>query len=393
MSPRLKQWLGNLGLMAASLAVTALLLEHVVFRFVLVPDDVLDNVTINEVVRYQPGTRAVFRHPDGRESLVTINTEGWNSSKPYYDTARTTGRLRIAVVGDSYVHAAYVNNKDAFPERLERMLRRDGLDVEVLRFGMDGAPLSQYLQMLRREVVNYTPDLVIVPLIHNDFDEIYRFLKTRYESSFMKVRQDEAGHFVEVPPGEFRRGLADKLRHFRTFRYVYYETGLYLSLKSWVSQLFWGGEEEWRPEFISSAVDIRKINDHPRNKLFARYVMSEMKTLADERGFRLAFVMDGVREAIYESRRPMDYEVGRLNTIARELTAELGLPFLDLHDDFARDYATYRQRLEYSYDWHWNERGNRVVAEAIARFLLTDTRLISSFVKPVPGRQALVPRP
>lgn len=391
MSPRLKQWLGNLGLMAASLVATALLLEHVVFRFILVPDDVLDNVTINEVVRYQPGTRAVFRHPDGRESLVTINTEGWNSSKPVYEPTRTPGRLRIAVVGDSYVHAAYVNTKDAFPERLERMLRRDGLDVEVLRFGMDGAPLSQYLHMLRREVVNYTPDLVIVPLIHNDFDEIYRFLKTRYESSFMKVRQDESGSFVEVPPGEFRRGLADKLRHFRTFRYVYYETGLYLSLKGWVSRLFWGGEEEWRPEFISSAVDIRKINDHPRNKLFARYVMSEMKNLADERGFRLAFVMDGVREAIYEGRKPMDYEVGRLNRIAAEITAELGLPFLDLQDAFARDYAASGQRLEYAYDWHWNERGNRVVAEAIAQFLLTDTRLISSFVKPVSGRQALAP--
>lgn len=391
MSPRLKQWLGNLGLMAASLAVTALLLEHVVFRFILVPDDVLENVTINDVVRYQPGTRAVFRHPDGRESLVTINTGGWNSSKPVYEPARTPGRLRIAVVGDSYVHAAYVNTKDAFPERLERMLRRDGLDVEVLRFGMDGAPLSQYLHMLRREVVNYTPDLVIVPLIHNDFDEIYRFLKTRYESSFMKVKQDEAGRFVEVPPAEFKRGLADKLRHFRTFRYVYYETGLYLSLKGWVSRLFWGGEEEWRPEFISSAVDIRKINDHPRNKLFARYVMGEMKKLADERGFRLAFVMDGVREAIYEGRKPMDYEVGRLNKLAAELTAELGLPFLDLQDAFARDYAAAGQRLEYAYDWHWNERGNRIVAEAIAQFLLTDTRLISSFVKPVSGRQALAP--
>ena len=44
---------------------------------------------------------------------------------------------------------------------------------------MDGAPLSQYPHVLRRDVPAFKPDVVLVQLIHNDFDESYRFLKTR----------------------------------------------------------------------------------------------------------------------------------------------------------------------------------------------------------------------
>ena len=76
----------------------------------------MPNVSINGVVRYQPGTRAVFRHPDGTQSLVTTNAQGWNSTKPSYVAGQDAGRLRVAVVGDSYVHGSFVNvERRAFP--------------------------------------------------------------------------------------------------------------------------------------------------------------------------------------------------------------------------------------------------------------------------------------
>ncbi len=62
---------------------------------------------------------------------------------------------------------------------IERELTRAGVTAEVLRFGMDGAPLSQYPHVLRRDVPAFKLDVVLVQLIHNDFDESYRFLKTR----------------------------------------------------------------------------------------------------------------------------------------------------------------------------------------------------------------------
>jgi hypothetical protein len=235
---------------------------------------------------------------------------------------------------------------------------------------MDGAPLSQYLQVLRREVRAFKPDVVLVQLIHNDFDESYRFLKTRYASSFLKIGFDAAGQPFEIEPTDFRPGAADRLRAFNTFRYLYYKTNAYLRFKRLVSRFWWGGEEEYAPEFISSAVDVRNITDQVNNRRVTRYVLSQMRDLAQQDGFRLVLAMDGVRDAIYAGQGLDSYEVGKLNRLVGAVASELAIPFLDLHATFADHYARNQQRFEFAYDWHWNALANRLVGEAITGLLL-----------------------
>ncbi|HEU0158861.1 MAG TPA: hypothetical protein VFR00_06100, partial [Hyphomicrobiaceae bacterium] len=116
MRAKLRHLAANLVLLAASLFVSLLFVELVVFGMFLKPDDVLANVSLNGVVRYQPNTRATFRHPDGHETHVSINAQGWNSTKADYVPARPAGRLRIAVIGDSYVHGSFINVEEGFPE-------------------------------------------------------------------------------------------------------------------------------------------------------------------------------------------------------------------------------------------------------------------------------------
>ena len=242
MGKRLKGFLANMAVVAGSFAICLLVAEFVVFKFLLVPDDVIPNVTINDVVRYEPNTRAVIRNPDGSEHLVTINADGWNSTKPVYKVERKPGVFRIAVVGDSYVQAAAVDVGDGFGELVEREFNKRGLPSEVYRFGIDGAPLSQYVHMIRQEVLRYQPDLILVQLIHNDFDESYRHLRGRYTSSYLKVGTNADGKIVELPPQPFEPGIADFMRQFRTFRYVYYETGLHEKVRRWVNSIWWGGD-------------------------------------------------------------------------------------------------------------------------------------------------------
>ncbi len=374
----LKRWLGHLAIVAASVAVTLLVCELVVFRFVLVPDDVLQNVSLNGVVRYAPNSEATFRHPDASETHVTINSDGWNSSRPTYTVAKKPGILRVAVVGDSYVHGAFVDTGDGFPEVLEASLKAGGANAEVYRFGMDGAPLSQYLQVIRSEALRYRPDIVVVQLIHNDFDESFRWLGTRYNSSFLKLAIDDNGAVKELQPDDFETGgVVELMRNFNTFRYLYYETGLYLQVKSFTSKYVWGEQELFDPEFISSAVDTRNLADDKRIGIATRYVMRAVEALADANGFKVVFVMDGVREAVYAGKPATDYQVGKLNEVAAAAASELGLPFLDLQQTFAADWAGNKQRFEYSFDWHWNKRANHLVGGAIGRFLLADPRLMT----------------
>ncbi|MGF1651047.1 MAG: SGNH/GDSL hydrolase family protein, partial [Hyphomicrobiaceae bacterium] len=211
---RLTSIIGALLLSAASIAMTLTALELLVFRTILVPDDLLPNVTIDSVVRYEPNRVAVFRHPDGSRTTVRINAQGWNATRPSYDIERAENVLRVAVVGDSYVHGGFLELEHNVPHRLEIALRAQGREAEVYQFGMDGAPLSQYLHMLRVEVLKYRPDVVVIPLIHNDFDEMYRGLRTRYASAFLKLARSDCGSVIEVPPAEFKPGLADRLRQF-----------------------------------------------------------------------------------------------------------------------------------------------------------------------------------
>ena len=381
---------GKLALLTISLGALALVLEFVVFRYILVPDDVLENVTINGVVRYKPNSQATFRHPDGTTTRVTINADGWNSTKHSYSVNRALNpeRTRVAVVGDSYVHGAFVNVEEGFPAILETHLNKRMGPTEVYRFGMDGAPLSQYLHVLRREVSVFKPDIVVIPLIHNDFDESFRFLHTRYASSFMKVRAKTDGSFEEVPASPFKPGVADLARKSATFRYLYYETNLYLHLKALISKYYWGGKEEFKPEFISSAVDIRNLKDDNALQIHTRYVLKQIQTHARNNGYKILFVMDGVREATYAGKSASTFDVGKLNKLAATLTGELGLPFIDLQTVFDAHYRKNAERFEFSYDWHWNKLGNKLVALSIADTLEQNPTWFRSNPRTVSGARA-----
>jgi len=159
-----------------------------------------------------------------------------------------------------------------------------------------------------------------------------------------------------------------------------------LRFKRFVSRYWWGGEEEYAPEFVSSAVDVRKITDHVNNRRVTRYVLSQMRALAQQDGFRLVLAMDGVRDAIYAGKGLESYEVGKLNRLVGEVASELDIPCLDLHTTFADHYARNQQRFEFAYDWHWNALANQLVGAEIARFLLRDPGICAaSHARPTPA--------
>lgn len=372
---------GKLALMLGALLLTLLLLELVVFRYVLVPSDVVRNATLNGIVRYQPNTVSIIRDPDGTSHRVTINAQGWNSTKPTYRIQKKPGVLRVAVIGDSYVHAMPVDVADGFPEVMERELKARGVKAEVYRFGVDGAPLSQYLDMLRKEVVQYRPDVVVVQLIHNDLDESYRMVDSRLGSNFLKFRRTEEGSFEEIPPTPFTPGVADVLRESAMFRYLYYTTGLSQRLRLFAN-LWWGKAADDDPtEFTSSAVDTRSLDDPDQMRDVTRFIVGEMASVAEREGFRLVFSMDAVREAIYADKPRSNYAVSVVNDIAAEVIRKRGLPFIDLQTAMTQCYRASGQRLEHAWDWHWNVAGNKCAADAIVALLLSDPGLVAGDAK------------
>jgi GDSL-like Lipase/Acylhydrolase family len=350
----------NAALVVGSIALCLLVFELFVFRFVLVASDVPANDFVNDLVRYAPNQTGVWRLRNEIAAPYAINAQGWNSGNGDYVVARRPGLRRIAIVGDSYVEALQVPFNRSFGEGVAAELSRGAAPVEDYRFAISGAPLSQYLHMVEREVTRYAPDWIVVLLIHNDFLESLNPLAGRYTSSFLKVRVT-GGRVEEIAPQPWRPGPADWVRRTATMRYLYYR--LHFPIEEWrdwlIPQARAGGGR------FSANVDIDAVlRQMPDIVAATDHLFGRLAAVARADGAHLLFAMDGDRQSIYAGSREL--KALALNTMAAELAAKHGIAFLDLHPVFDADWRANGKHFEHPSDNHWNERAHALAAHAIA---------------------------
>lgn len=354
----------NLAVSLGSVVAFLLFCELVLFRFVLPGSDVPRNAFVNDVVRYQPGQSGVWRVRDEIAAPYSINAQGWNSPESDYPIARKPGTGRIAFVGDSFVEALQVPVARSFAETAAAQLQASG-PVEVQRFGVAGAPLSQYLHMVEREVAPRRPDRIVVSLVHNDFDESFVFKPGRYTSSFLKLRIEDGKVAGEVPPQPWRAGWVEFLRQSATARFLLYRWQVrpQALLDAILGPARAAGEGGYAANIDVAGVMAREADI----RVATDYLFGRLKARADAIGARLQLVMDGDRAAIYAGRG--DSPALTLNRIAAETAARHGIAFLDLHPVFAAEWAKSGRRFEFQADAHWNEYGHAVAGAAIAAAL------------------------
>ena len=375
---RLARIIKNVGLVFLSLGVTFLLLETVCFRLLAPATDMPENQFVDGVIKYAPGQTGVYRVKSEIAARYRINENGWNSGHPRYPRARSS-KFRVAIIGDSYVDALIVDYDRSLAERLEAKL--GAARAEVFRFGMSGAPFSQYLHMLRVEVLPLRPDVVVVNLVHNDFDESYEFVPGRYTSSFLKLKVEPGAlqPVTEIPPTPYRWKWYENLRYSAIFRYLVYQQRLDVAR---LKALVMGGAAESRPQYLAN-IDVSALDTKlEKTALAVNYLMGEMQKLSQQHNFALVFLMDGVREDIYAGVHRTE-GARSLNELAKSLAGERRIPFLDLHPVFEADYRQHRQPFNYQSDLHWNAYGHEIAAETLYNLLAHSVRLASP---PGPGQ-------
>lgn len=354
----------NLAVSLGSVVVFLLFCELVLFRFVLPASDVPRNAFVNEVVRYQPGQSGVWRVRDEIAAPYKINAQGWNSPLPDYPVERKPGTGRIAFVGDSFVEALQVPFDKTFAEVVGARLAEKG-PVEVQRFGVAGAPLSQYLQMVEREVEQRRPDRIVVMLVHNDFDESFVFKPGRYTSSFLKLKIDGGKVTGEVAPQPWRAGWFELVRQSATARFLLYRWQV--RPQALVDAVLGPARAAGEGGYAAN-IDVASVFAHEADiRVATDYLFGRLKARTDAIGAKLQLVMDGDRAAIYAGRGGS--QALKLNRIAAEMAARHGIAFLDLHPVFAAEWARTGKRFEFASDAHWNEYGHQVAGRAIAEAL------------------------
>lgn len=176
--------LGRLALAAAGLAL-ALTLAEVVVR---VAD--LDF----RPIRSRANEDAVLEQLEFRTRVVT-NALGFRDRR--LPGPKPPGTMRVVVLGDSFTQGYGVEEEQAYPRRLERLLdtREPARRHEVVNLGVPGACPLDYVAHLRDVGLGYDPDLVLVGLMANDVNDIrsQREFGGRILAQILRQVQDDVG--------------------------------------------------------------------------------------------------------------------------------------------------------------------------------------------------------
>ncbi|HBL31694.1 MAG TPA: hypothetical protein DD490_33135 [Acidobacteria bacterium] len=107
--------------------------------------------------------RPFAHYRDVRNGIeISTNSLGWKDVEQRVVAQRFAGR-RIVVLGDSFAEGLGLPAGDAIPARLEALLRRRGLAVEVLNGGrVSYSPLVEYQRLRRFFAAGYRTDVVVV---------------------------------------------------------------------------------------------------------------------------------------------------------------------------------------------------------------------------------------
>ena len=360
---RLRDIAINISVSLASIVLFLALFEFVVFRFIWLAADAPRLDYVNDVVRYAPHQQGVWRIRNELAAPYRINGQGWNSGVGDYARERRVGTLRIAVVGDSFIEALQVATTDSVAEVLGRNLSNDSHAVEVYRFGIGGAPLSQYVHIIEKEVASYRPDWIVVNVVHNDFDESYQFVQGRYTSSFMKFRIENGRAVGELPPTPWRATSMEFLRRTATARFFLYRWQVRPQL---VVDFFL--PRAAKAAATHAGVD-RAPAPHPDLVAVADYGTARLAAVAKSLGASLLIVMDGDRHRIYTG--DTTSPAFAYNRMMAAAASKHDVALLDLHPLFAAHWAANRRPFNFATDWHWNELGHSLAGTAIAEHIKT----------------------
>jgi len=317
------------------------------------------------------------------------NEYGFNDRD--YPHERTPGVQRVVVLGDSFNWTFGPDGN--YVGLLEQMLADAHPDrpVEVINAGYPQTHTGQQLEVLRKFVLPYQPDLVVLGFfVGNDF----------YDADPTRRRIVVGGAATDVRDGEFHRVVLGQP--------LVWRSRLALILEERWKELRVG--EAAREQFAQpAAIDrVRGVDPPPGRKTqgkaptsdayldwlrrrmdFARVGRGEsfrpseeniyrsllaMRDLLAERGigFVVAAYPDAVqvdpvvRKTLLEraGRKGSDYEWNRAQRLLRSFTEANGIAFVDLTEPF-RDARRRGWDLYLDNDSHWNAAGNRLAAEIL----------------------------
>ncbi len=338
--------------------------------------------------QYVPQLRIVYE-PDaemGYRLKANVRTDmGFDTNHlglrdyQHYRKHKPAGVYRILCLGDSFTFSI-TSLADSYPKQLEGLLTSARRKVEVLNCGVSGYGTDNEYYYLKKVALELEPDLVLVGLyVGNDISDNYEHPSyTAIEG--VLVRRDKARR---LSPAEIRRLKRNKLfwERFHLVRLLknLENSELFKSLR----RLGSNARRKMNQERSRCVADTnRRIHLPPEQFSPALKVgwqktleyLERMYRLARERGFRLCLVLipDAMQfdtPEVRELKRSLGprYHWDQPQKALLAQAARRGWLMLDVAPYMRAHWGG--EQIFYCGDTHFNEKGNRLLARALAAWL------------------------
>jgi len=286
------------------------------------------------LLTYLPGQAVRLRRP---EFDHIRNTSQIGLTNPSFPQGKTDNEYRIVALGDSFTEGVGTSEDTTWVRVLEKSLaaRYPGRRIVSLNAGISGSdPVFEY-QLLKEKLLPMRPDLVVVGMNYSDVND-------------MMIR---GGRERFQPNGtvRYRNGPA-----WEPLYAVSYITRLFVHNVLGYDNLL--GLQDAMASRVQAA--IRTL----------RTALDELRQLCDAEGVKLLVIAHPVGPQITGGP-----DASAFQRLLRELENDPKIRFADLSKDYERDGTITKSNAGeffWPIDRHHNERGYRVMGEAIARHVV-----------------------
>jgi len=353
---------------------------------------------------YQLDEKLIFRFIPNRSSVMTrspvnggntvthrINSEGFRGN----ELLPAGKAIRVAVYGDSFIHAFYSPDEETFAGQLGKLLTtRLGKEVEVVNAGVSSYGPDQISLKMEDELPKLRPDLVIVAVFAgNDYGDLMRnkmfrlgadgaIVENYWKLDFASRTSFEHGQRESILKRAWRNtigsmGMQPDRSRFSNLDFLIEEAGR--EFRSFVVDRN-DFVTNTHTDYYSADVSLTPGSESALYKVaLMKAMLHRIRDVASRQGVPLFFlfiphpvdVTDHYDSWQIDRKRFPGY-TGRNQTAPLEDTARaMGVPFLSLYDAYRQNDAN---TLYFHDDDHWNGSGQRMAAEMMVD-LFTQTAI------------------
>lgn len=333
---------------------------ELIFR-VLPTRDSLMQLPVNQtnpVIRFKENRDVIWSH-GANFSIVTkkhVNNYGFLNDQNYFTEDNSP---LLAIIGDSYVEAAQVENKDALHGILSQAAAGK---ARVYSFGASGSALSTYLAYAKYATEEFNATALVFIIVGNDFDESL----TKYKDAPGFHYFSSASDRLNLVRKDYQPTLIKRLsRQAALIRYLVLNI-----LLNWQSMgnIFVTDTENAEEKYVGNTranVDEERISDSKKavNRFF-----EELPLQTNLGVDKILFVIDGMRPHLYNPmalRKANGSYFDLMRKYFIEVAVNKGYEVIDMQPVFIMKHKSEGIRFEIPSDGHWNEDGHRLVAEKI----------------------------